>query len=135
MKVPARALLVIAAALWLVPGFIVLRRGLVTMPGVWPAWRIIGAVLVFCAFQFFIFRRLVNRHIERIHGYGSTRQSVARTFDAKTYAIIVFFIALGVVLRVTGWAPPEFVAFFYPGIGLALALAGVKFLLAGLRKA
>ena len=68
-------------------------------------------------------------HAARIGSYGETRVSVAKTMDAKGYIMIVFMIALGAGLRLSGIVPDWFIAFFYVGLGCALALTGVLFII------
>jgi len=49
--------------------------------------------------------------------------------DLKGYLIMVFMISFGFGLRLSGLIPTWFFAFFYTGLGSALALAGVSFLM------
>ena len=48
-------------------------------------------------------------------------------FDLKAYLIMTCMMSGGIGLRATGIFPDIFVAFFYSGLGCALALAGVMF--------
>ena len=140
MKIKAPYLLIIAALFWLIPGVLITRIGIMTRFSSWgfdDPWRIVGAVIVFLIFNFIIFGRIVKKLIARIKDFGDTKQSILQTFDLKTWLIIVFMIAFGLVLR-HGFgmhAPVEtFITFFYPGLGLALFIAGVKLLIAYFRK-
>ena len=49
-------------------------------------------------------------------------------FDAKGYLIMAFMMTMGIGLRSLGIAPTWFIAFFYAGLGIALALSGCCFL-------
>lgn len=49
-------------------------------------------------------------------------------FDLKTYMIMVCMMGGGIGFRAAGILPDIFIAFFYLGLGYALALAGVTFL-------
>ena len=134
MKIKAPYLLIIASIIWLIPAVLISRTGFMTRATSWDYWRIIGAVLTFIPFNFFIFARIVKKHTERIKGYGDTKQSITKTFDLKTYIIIVFMIILGILLRRVFHVHEAFISFFYPGLGLALLIAGIKFLVAFFRK-
>lgn len=49
-------------------------------------------------------------------------------FDLKAYIIMACMMGGGIGFRAAGIFPDAFVAFFYSGVGCALALAGVIFL-------
>ena len=49
-------------------------------------------------------------------------------FDTKGYLIMAFMMTMGIGLRSSGIAPTWFIAFFYAGLGIALALSGCCFL-------
>ena len=140
MKIKAPYLLLIAGLFFLIPGVLITRIGIMTRFDSWgfdDPWRIVGAVLVFLVFALFIFAKIVKKHVARIKGYGDTKQSVFNAFGLKTWLIIIFMIVLGVVLR-RGFGshqPVEnFIAFFYPGLGLALFVTGIRFVIALFRK-
>ena len=61
-------------------------------------------------------------------GYEDERQLFLRFFDLKAYIIMAIMMGGGIGLRAAGVFPDQFVAFFYTGLGSALALAGVLFL-------
>ena len=48
-------------------------------------------------------------------------------FDFKAYVIMTCMMSGGIGFRAAGIFPEKFIAFFYSGLGLALALAGVMF--------
>ncbi len=140
MKIKAPYLLLIAAIFFLIPGILITRIGIMSRIDTWGIdnpWRIIGALLVFLVFALFIFAKIVRKHVARIKGYGDTKQSVFNAFDLKTWLIIIFMVALGLVLR-RGFGSHEpvivFITFFYPGLGLALFVTGVRFIIALFKK-
>ena len=81
-----------------------------------------------------MFSRLVGKPADRIRGYGENRMHVLRFFDVKGYIIMAVMMGGGISLRSFGIVPTWFVAFFYTGLGIALALAGVGFLVHFIRQ-
>lgn len=127
LKVRSKYLLLIAGTVWLLAGLSVARLGvLAIMGGVNPLFVAVGAPLVFVVFGYMFFK-LVEKHSTRIHGYGDERMHVLRFFDVKGYVIMAIMMGGGIALRSFGIVPSWFVAFFYTGLGLALASAGVGF--------
>lgn len=55
--------------------------------------------------------------------------SVLRFMDRKGCFMISFMIALGAGLRLSGFVPDWLIASFYVGLGAALTLTGVRFLI------
>ena len=49
-------------------------------------------------------------------------------FDWKAYLIMTCMMSGGIGFRAAGIFPEIFIAFFYSGLGLALALAGIIFI-------
>ncbi len=129
MRINSKYLFLIASIIWMIPGIIITRRGFMTTPESWGIWRIVGAVLTL-AFFLFIFTRMTAKNKKRINSFEGTKQSVFNTFELKTWIIIIFMILLGVVLRLLPWNIEVFVAFFYPGLGIALLTASIIFFIA-----
>lgn len=134
-RVEAKYLLLIAAVVWFLAGFNVARLGILACAeGETPLWLlVIGIPLVFIAFHA-MFSKLVGKHSDRIRGYGEDRMHVLRFFDVKGYVMMAIMMGGGIALREFGIVPSWFVAFFYTGLGIALALAGVGFLVHYLRR-
>lgn len=128
-KVHAKYLLVIAALVWIAAGANIVRLGvLACLEGTTPVWLlIIGIPLTFLAFHA-MFTRLVGKHADRIRGYGEERMHILKFFDVKGYIIMIIMMGGGISLRAFGIVPTWFVAFFYTGLGIALTLAGIGFL-------
>lgn len=143
-KVRAKYLLLIAAGVWLLAGLNIVRLGaLACMEGAVPPFLAtdaasfgapaaaimlaVGIPAVFLAFHP-MFSKLVGKHADRIRGYGEDRMHVLRFFDVKGYVVMAIMMGGGIGLRAAGFVPSWFVAFFYTGLGAALALAGIGFL-------
>lgn len=126
-KIPARYLLLIAAAVWCAAGVNIVRLGvLACAEGQVPLLLTMGIPAAFLAFHP-MFSKLVGKHADRIRGYGEDRMHVLRFFDVKGYVIMAIMMGGGIWLRSSGLVPDVFIAVFYTGLGCALALAGVLF--------
>lgn len=128
-KVRAKYLLLIAAAVWFIAGANIVRLGILAIAEGTTALPVllIGIPAVFILFHM-MFSKLVGKHADRIRGYGEEKMHVLRFFDVKGYAIMAIMMGGGIGLRALGLVPTWFVAFFYTGLGCALALAGIGFL-------
>ena len=128
-KVRAKYLLIIAALVWIVAGANIVRLGvLACLEGTTPVWLlVVGIPLIFLVFHM-MFTRLVGKHSDRIRGYGEERMRALKFFDVKGYIIMIIMMGGGISLRTFGLVPTWFVAFFYIGLGIALTLAGIGFL-------
>lgn len=126
MKVKPKKLLLIAGIVWLFAGLNVSVIGLSLYSDYLEFWNILLSALVFSAFYFFIFLRLVKKHSIRIRAY-QTKQWFFHFFDLKSFIIMATMMSFGILLRKSGFASDHFIAVFYSGLGLALALAGVSF--------
>ena len=64
-----------------------------------------------------------------IAGFNVARLGILsyRVIDLKAYLIMTCMMSGGIGFRAAGIFPDIFVAFFYSGLGCALALAGVVF--------
>ncbi|MEI3376252.1 MAG: hypothetical protein V8R08_00180 [Coriobacteriales bacterium] len=134
-RVHAKYLLLIAAAVWFVAGVNIARLGVIAIgEGTTPLWLlVVGIPVVFVAFHT-MFSKLVGKHADRIRGYGENHMHVLRFFDVKGYIIMAIMMGGGISLRAFGIVPGWFVAFFYTGLGCALALAGIGFLIHYLKR-
>lgn len=133
LPVKTSNLLTVAGIVWLAAGVNILRLGVVAYGvAAWPIGAfvamLVGTVAVFSVFHLKMFNKIVGDHVARIAGYAAPRTSALKFFDAKGYLMMAVMMAGGVALRATGIAPAWFVAFFYTGVGLALAVAGISFL-------
>jgi len=134
-KVRAKYLLLIACVVWLLAGLNIFRLGLLAcLEGQTPWWvLLIGIPAVFIVFHM-MFSKLVGKHSRRIDGYGENRTHVLKFFDLKGYLIMIVMMGGGIALRSFHIVPTWFVAFFYTGLGAALSLAGIGFLIHYMKK-
>lgn len=128
-KVRSKYLLLIAAAVWLIAGSQVARMGIEAIAaGNGNPWLLlIGIPATFVVFHM-MFSKLVGKHAARIRSYGEEKMHVLKFFDVRGYLIMAVMMGGGIALRSFHLVPGWFTAFFYTGLGIALALAGVGFL-------
>lgn len=88
---------------------------------------LIGIPAAFVVFHM-MFSKLVGKHAARIRSYGEEKMHVLKFFDVRGYLIMAVMMGGGIALRSFHLVPGWFIAFFYTGLGIALALAGVGFL-------
>ena len=84
---------------------------------------------MFTLFHVKVFSKMVGKHAVRIAGYEADRVGVWNFFDVPGYAMMVIMMTGGISLRAFGLVPVWFIAFFYTGLGIALALSGASFLI------
>ena len=126
--VKKRTLLLIAGVVWLIAGVNVARLGILSYFEIEQQWYWYPlSALVFLLFGMMFFK-MSQKHTKRIMGYSEERQPFWRFFDLKAYIIMAVMMGGGIGLRAAGVFPNQFVAFFYTGLGCALALAGVLFI-------
>lgn len=89
-----------------------------------------GAVAIFCAFHS-MFSKLVQKNAQRIADLEGEHHHVVRFFDRKSYMMMAIMMSFGIGMRAAGFFPDWFIAFFYTGLGLALALAGANYIMRG----
>lgn len=126
--VKKRTLLAVAGTVWMIAGFNVSRMGLISysMLEKVSAVHIVLSLLVFTAFASMFYRMSV-KHTKRIQSYREDKKPFWYFFDIKSYAIMIFMMGGGIMLRSSKVLPEQFIAVFYTGLGFALALAGVSF--------
>ena len=121
-----RTLLLIAGIVWMIAGFNVARLGVMsylTIERRWYLYLLSGLVFLLFGSMFF---RMSQKHTKRILDYEDYRP-FWHFFDLKAYLIMTCMMSVGIGFRAAGIFSEIFVAFFYSGLGLALALAGVVF--------
>lgn len=124
--VKKRTLLLIAGIVWLIAGFNVARLGILSYRVIdWKWYLYLFSVVVLFMFGM-MFYKMSKKHTKRILGYESHRP-FWHFFDLKAYLIMTCMMSGGIGFRAAGIFPDIFVAFFYSGLGCALALAGVVF--------
>lgn len=127
MKVKKRVLLMLASIVWMIAGFNILRIGVISYAGYVTIWNLFLSGLIFAAFWFLVFYKLVIKHTDRIQKYEEEMQFFWHFFDKKSFLIMTFMMTFGIGLRASHLAPDVFIAVFYSGLGTALFLAGILF--------
>ena len=134
LKMKKENLITVAGVVWLLAGAnvaLIGARAAVEMSGA--AVGVVGALVVGTVAAFFAFHAMfgktVLKNAQRIRGLDGERLNFMRFLDRKGYLIMAFMMSFGFGLRLTGLIPNWFFAFFYTGLGSALALAGASFLL------
>ena len=125
-NVKKRTLLLIAGIVWLMAGYNVARLGVLSYAVIEIRWYLyVLSAVVFVLFGRMFFK-MSKKHTKRIIGYEEYRP-FWHFFDVKAYLMMACMMSGGIGFRAAGIFPDIFVAFFYSGLGCALALAGVLF--------
>ena len=128
-EVPKKILLIIAGIIWMIAGFNVVRLGIISYKNIEIKWYLpVLSVVIFILFGM-MFYKMTKKHTKRIKGYKENYRPIWNFFDIKSYIIMAIMMGGGIGLRNAGIFPEVFVAFFYTGLGCALFLAGVCFVI------
>lgn len=125
-------LLLMQVLCWLGPGVKILLTGLRALREVQmvhperTGWLITAAVAVAISFSL-MFNNFVRRYTARILTFPERKKSLFAFFDLRGYILIFFMMGLGISLKFIPGMPQEFFAGFYPGLGTALSIAGVRY--------
>jgi hypothetical protein len=125
-------LLLMQVLFWLFPGIKILITGINAMKivnecnpeRVW--WLALIAVVVAVLFSL-MFNNFIKRYTARILGFPKRKKSLFAFFDLRGYILIIFMMGLGISLKFIPGIPAEFFAGFYPGLGTALIIAGIRY--------
>ena len=129
-KLSKKNLILLAGFVWMIAGFNVARLGILSYMAVACRWFYpLLSVATFAAFGT-MFYKMSRKHIRRIKNYDEEFKPFWNFFDLKSYLIMAFMMSGGIWLRSIGLVPDAFIAFFYTGLGCALFLAGVLFVIA-----
>ncbi len=136
MKISTEKLLLVAGIVWIIAGGNIANIGIGVIAHDHLIWWILALTLVvFVLFHVFVFQKLVKKHAERIRGFEEDRKHIWHFFDRKGYVIMAIMMGGGIALRVSGVLPDWFIAFFYTGLGFALTVAGISFIISYVRGA
>lgn len=130
-RVTKRTLLLIAGLVWGFAGFRVFTIGIgdvLNNNGSFLVSLIISS-LVFYIFFKFIFSKMFKKHTKRILNSLLDKKCAFSFFDIKGYCIMTFMITFGILVRSSRIFNPVYVGTFYIGLGFALLMAGVLFLI------
>lgn len=122
-------LLLIAGVVWSLAGTMVIKTGFPMIPQSENIpLTLFGGLIIFLVFYLLIFSKLVYKHEHRIRMYDRERLPFWLFFDIKSYLFVVVMMGGGTLLRKLELIPHWFIAFFYPGLGIALFACGVRFI-------
>ncbi|MEG0375120.1 MAG: hypothetical protein RR672_05750 [Raoultibacter sp.] len=131
-KIGTEKLLLVAGIVWMIAGFNIANIGIgayLSEAG-WIFWvSLVGTLVIFILFHIFIFTKMVGKHANRIRGYEEDKTHIWKFFDKKGYIVMAIMMGGGIGLRMSGLIPEWFIAFFYTGLGLALFVAGLSFVI------
>ena len=125
-------LLLMQVLCWLGPGIKIFTTGVKSMAEVsshhpqrvW--WLALIDVVIVVAFSL-MFNNFVKRYTRRILDFPERKKSLFAFFDLHGYILIFFMMGLGISLKFIPGMPAEFFAGFYPGLGTALMIAGIRY--------
>lgn len=125
-------LLLMQVLFWLFPGIKILITGINAMKivnelnteRVW--WLVLIAIVVAALFSL-MFNNFIKRYTARILSFPERKKSLFAFFYLRGYILIIFMMGLGISLKFIPGIPTEFFAGFYPGLGTALTIAGIRY--------
>ena len=129
VTLPKNHLMLIAGLVWCAAGAMVCVIGLPLEVGLAPAHLVLLplAGVIFLAFYFLVFSRLVRKHTTRIRARTEDRLPFWHFFNASSWIVMVVMMVGGMALRLSHVMPDWMIAFFYSGLGVALFLCGLRF--------
>jgi hypothetical protein len=127
LAVPSKALILVAALVWLAAGAGVASVGLGATLAPWTPTMFAGALAAYVPFLL-LFLMIARKHIRRITGYTEKLTSIVRFLTPPSYLILVIMIGMGVIVRFSGLVPNAVIAAFYCGLGSALITAAIFYL-------
>ena len=129
VTLPKNHLMLIAGLVWCAAGAMVCMIGLPLEVGLAPSHLILLplAGVIFLAFYFLVFSRLVQKHTSRIRARTEDRLPFWHFFNTSSWVVMAVMMGGGMALRVSHLMPDWMIAFFYSGLGVALFLCGVRF--------
>ena len=130
VTLPKNHLMLVAGLVWCAAGALVCTVGLPLEFVLAPSNLILFplAVIVFLAFYYLVFSRLVRKHTGRIRARTEDRLPFWHFFNASSWFVMAVMMGGGMALRFSHLIPDSMIAFFYSGLGVALFLCGVRFL-------
>lgn len=134
LLIPKNFLVLMAGFVWMYAGRMVLGIGYPHFIKEFSPLVLLSGIGVFCIFFFIIFNKSYKKQINRIKNKYEERAYIWQFFDVPSYIIMFVMITFGVTLRNSGLLSSEAIAAMYSGIGSALFLSGLRYILAFFRK-
>ena len=127
LKVPTKALLLVAAIVWLFAGSFVVDVGIHAATEPWDSNMAIGFAIVFALF-FIMFLNICRKHIKRIKSYDDEMTGIIKFLDPPAYIVLAVMVGIGLSVRISDLVPESIIAFFYTGLGFALMMAAIVYI-------
>jgi len=127
LKIPTKALILVAAIVWLAAGAGVVSVGVTAASEPWTPVMGLVCLAVFMAFLI-LFLIIARKQIKRILGYTESLTELFKFFDAQSYIIIAVMVFLGASVRISQLIPDSAIASFYSGLGMALVISSIYYL-------
>lgn len=133
IKANKRTLFILGGALWSFAGGRILTLGYRDLfkNAKNPIGFLIISSIVFFVFYKFVFSKMVDKHKKRIINSDLVKHCIFSFFDLKGYLIMAFMITGGISLKNSGIVNPIYLGSFYLGLGFALFISGILFLVSG----
>lgn len=135
IKVSKKYLILLAGIVWAIAGGFILKIGIPTFLQITKDISTVNvlayglaSMVIFYLFFFKIFGKLVLKHTKRIKNSTEEKMNVIHFFDLKSYLIMIFMMTIGILGRKLSIFSTTFIGIFYTGLGVALFLAGIKFI-------
>ena len=125
LSISKEKLVLIAGLVWFAAGYNVMRLGLMSylqMNEV-SILHIFLSIVVFMPFVWLFFR-MSRKNKERILLFEERHRPFWHFFARKSYIIMACMMSFGIALRKSSMVSDTFIAVFYSGLGVALALSG-----------
>ena len=135
LAVSKRILLLVAGFVWGFAGLRVftLGRGDVLLDKDNVFISVVFSITIFYIFFNFIFKKIFIKHAKRIVNSKLEKQCIFSFFDIKGYIVMGCMMTFGIVIRNLGVLNPTLLGNFYMGLGAALFLAGITFLISSIK--
>ena len=124
-----RHLLFFAAVVWTFAGGMLLYKGISLVDS---ATTFLGLKIAACMvggglFYWLLFSKLSLKHTKRIVELKTDKPCMFSFFNIKSYILMVTMITSGVLLRVFGIIPPNYLMLVYITMGIPLFLSSFRF--------
>jgi hypothetical protein len=127
--IPKKYLLVVAAMVWTFAGGMLMVRGFLILKS---NFRLrlpeeTGSIIAGIIFYKFMFSKISLKHIKRIQSIQLERPSVFSFFNRRSYILMTIMITAGIILRLSGIIPVDYLALFYIAMGTPLLISALRF--------
>ncbi len=130
-KINKKNLLIVAAGIWFFAGAMLMYRGLFSDKGkkLFDGYKLLDGLIFGSVFYVGMFRKIVKKHTARILSMNDEKQAIYRFFDKRSYILMFSMISAGVLIRISGIVPFNYLSAFYVIMGVPLLLSGFSFII------